>query len=190
MIKVNIQTLDAEREPIPVNLRGLDDSTLRDLQTALDPVPDEFLNIEYWPSSYTPSALSGNYVTGETLVADAATKTVVVTDVLTDYTAAELATQAAAGQEALIESLKAVIQGHLDTQAQNPAYDYDNMLSLSTYATSLTPRLAAEGLAGIVFRDACWNYGYTALAEVLAGTRSVPTADELLAELPVIVWPT
>lgn len=49
MIKVNIKTFECSREDIPSALQGLSNETLTNLQTELNPVPDEFKDIEYWP---------------------------------------------------------------------------------------------------------------------------------------------
>lgn len=83
--------------------------------------------------------------------------------------------------------LVAVIQQHLDATAQSRAYD--GILSLCTYATSPSARFAVEGQAGVEWRDACWTAGYQILAACQAGTRGIPTPEELIAELPVMVWP-
>lgn len=83
--------------------------------------------------------------------------------------------------------LVAVIQQHLDETAQ--AKSYDGILSLCTYATSPSPKFAAEGQAGVEWRDACWTAGYQILSECQAGTRAIPTPEELMAELPDMVWP-
>ena len=48
MIKVNVSTQAVSREAIPANLKGLDIYTLNNLQTELNPVPDDLINIEYW----------------------------------------------------------------------------------------------------------------------------------------------
>lgn len=89
--------------------------------------------------------------------------------------------------EETIEIMCQAIQDHLDTKPKERLYD--GILSLCTYATSTNPKFAAEGQAGVEWRDACWAKGYEIVAEVQAGTREIPTVDELLAELPVFVWP-
>ena len=83
--------------------------------------------------------------------------------------------------------LTSAIQSMLDEKAKERGYD--SILSLCTYATSPTAKFAAEGQAGVSWRDEVWAKGYTILADVEAGTRSIPTVDELLAELPDFAWP-
>ena len=84
--------------------------------------------------------------------------------------------------------LTSAIQSMLDEKAQE--LGYDSILSLCTYATSPTVKFSDEGQAGVEWRDEVWAKGYSILADVEAGTRSIPAADELLAELPDFVWPT
>ena len=83
--------------------------------------------------------------------------------------------------------LTAAIQSMLDETAQERGYD--NILSLCTYATSPTAKFAAEGQAGISWRDEVWAKGYAILADVESGARAIPTESELLSELPSFVWP-
>jgi len=83
--------------------------------------------------------------------------------------------------------LTSVIQSTLDEKANER--NYDNILSLCTYATSPTIKFSDEGKAGVAWRDEVWAQGYVILADVEAGTRAIPTEAELIAELPAFVWP-
>jgi len=83
--------------------------------------------------------------------------------------------------------LTSVIQSTLDEKAKER--NYDSILSLCTYATSTAVKFSDEGQAGVAWRDEVWAKGYTILDDVESGTRAIPTADELLAELPDFVWP-
>ena len=78
------------------------------------------------------------------------------------------------------------VQDHLDTTARTR--NYDGILSLCSYATSSNTTFAAEGQAGVEWRDAVWAYCYQVLADVQAQTRTIPTPAELIAELPTIDW--
>ena len=89
--------------------------------------------------------------------------------------------------EQIIAALTRAGQMHLDTTARTR--NYDGILSLCSYAASTHPTFGAEGLAGVAWRDAVWAACYAILADVQAGQRAVPTEAELLAELPVMVWP-
>jgi len=83
--------------------------------------------------------------------------------------------------------LTAVIQRHMDSVAQTR--NYDGILSLCTYATSTNAKFSSEGRAGVEWRDAVWDTGYQLLDEVQAGTREIPTDDELIGLLPAMQWP-
>ena len=58
MIKVNLSTLAVSREAIPSNIQGLDTLTLNNLQTELNPAPDDLVGIEYWNESPVATAFN------------------------------------------------------------------------------------------------------------------------------------
>lgn len=89
--------------------------------------------------------------------------------------------------EQIIADMTAKVQAHMDVKARER--NYDGILSLCTYATSVVPKFAAEGQAGVEWRDAVWARCYEILADVQAGTRPTPTAEQLIAELPIFTWP-
>jgi hypothetical protein len=86
-----------------------------------------------------------------------------------------------------LQELTAALQSLLDTTAQQRLYD--GILSLCTYIGSTNPQFAAEGMAGVVWRDAVWAKGHEIMADVLGGKRGIPTESELIAEMPVFTWP-
>ena len=87
----------------------------------------------------------------------------------------------------LKQSLTSAVQKHMDDTAQQR--NFDDILSLCTYATSAKPKFKAEGQAGVEWRDDVWLYCYAELDKVLAGERGTPTTEELIDELPVFTWP-
>lgn len=105
-----------------------------------------------------------------------------------DWTKVKPAEQKAEeAQLATINRLTSAVQAHLDATARER--NYDGILSLCTYATSNNSRFSLEGQAGVVWRDAVWAKCYQVMDEALAGSRSVPTEAELIAELPAFSWP-
>jgi len=89
--------------------------------------------------------------------------------------------------EQIVAQYTGAVQQHLDNFARTR--NYDGILSAATYATSQVLKFKAEGQYAVEARDATWAKCYEILAAVEAGTRPMPTMDELLAELPVLVWP-
>lgn len=89
--------------------------------------------------------------------------------------------------EQIMAQYDAAVQQRLDDFAKTR--NYATILSAATYATSTVPKFKAEGLYAVEARDATWAKCYEILAAVEAGSRPMPTLDELLAELPVLTWP-
>jgi hypothetical protein len=89
--------------------------------------------------------------------------------------------------EQITAALVAAVQRHLDAAARSR--NYDGILSLCSYAASSDAVFAAEGQAGVAWRDACWRYVYQVQADIVAAVRTVPTPEELVAELPSMAWP-
>lgn len=94
------------------------------------------------------------------------------------------ARQTAAPSEAqIVAAYMAAVQQHMDARAVT--FGYDNLISVITYAEEpAVARYQAEGQAFRAWRSACWHTCEQMLAAVIAGERSAPTHDELLAELP------
>lgn len=89
-------------------------------------------------------------------------------------------------EEQIQAHLTQVVQNYMDTTVQTRGYD--NIHTACTYANSTDETFKAEGTACVVWRDAVWRKCYDILAEVKSGTRAVPTAEELISELPKLEW--
>lgn len=83
---------------------------------------------------------------------------------------------------ALQAQYTALIQSMLDKEAQKLGYDDCN--SVCTYVDTGVAKFDAEGVAFRKWRSAVWAKGYELLAEVQAGTRPIPTEEELVELLP------
>ena len=79
------------------------------------------------------------------------------------------------------------VQQHMDSTAAQR--NYDGIQSAALRAALPNSPFHAEGVAYGEWMDACWARCYQIMAEVEAGQRAQPTADELLAELPELVMP-
>lgn len=90
-------------------------------------------------------------------------------------------------QAEILAAYTAAIQARLDDFAKTRGYD--GILPACTYATSSVPKFAAEGQYAEEARDATWAKSYEILAAVEAGTRPMPTIDEIMLELPLLAWP-
>lgn len=90
--------------------------------------------------------------------------------------------------EQINAALTASVQAHMDAQAR--ALNYDDIKTAVTYADEpAVPKFQAEGLAFREWRSLCWAHCYAMLDAVNAGERDIPTAEELIVELPTLVLP-
>ena len=149
MIKVNTQTLNATRDPVPANLKGLDDYTLQNLQAELNPVPANLIDLEWWPEKQL-----GTFYDAETqrlgdeiLTADAGFKTVDVTHVVVNLSAGEITTNlnnAKAQKIAELDSLFiAKRDGGTVVNGDNVGTDHESVSSITSSA-SLMGRVPVE----------------------------------------------
>lgn len=88
--------------------------------------------------------------------------------------------------EQVIADLESAVQSHLNIQAKTRGYD--DIKSAALRAGYPGP-FHAEGVAYATWMDSCWSHCYQVLAAVQSGSRAIPTAGELIAELPVLVLP-
>ena len=84
--------------------------------------------------------------------------------------------------EEIQAQLTNVVQVYLDSMARR--LGYDSCLSVCSYVDTGVAKFDEEGEAFRVWRSAVWAKGYEIVDAVKAGTRDIPTAEELLAELP------
>ena len=78
------------------------------------------------------------------------------------------------------------VQAYMDKKAQERGYD--NIHTACSYANSTDEIFKAEGTACLAWRDSVWRTCYNILDEVKQGKRAIPTLEEVIAELPVLVW--
>lgn len=77
---------------------------------------------------------------------------------------------------------------HLNAGAQSRGYD--DIVAACSYAASSHARFGQEGRDCLQWRDAVWDAVSVVFEDVRAGRRDLPTAEEVVAELPRIVWTT
>lgn len=88
--------------------------------------------------------------------------------------------------EGLLNKFTSIVQAYMDSTAQTRGYD--NIHTACSYVDDPDPIFATEGSACKQWRSRVWRKCYDILAEVKAGTRAIPTAEELIAELPKLEW--
>jgi len=123
---------------------------------------------------------------GDLLLLDKGQKAPAGYTAITDEEAVELS-RPKPTQEEVVQSYISHMQKRLDDFARTRGYD--GVLSCCTYATSTVAKFKAEGQYMVDARDQTWSAGYQILAQVESGARTIPSLDELDAELPVLSWP-
>lgn len=184
MIKVNISTDAMNREPIPAALHGLNEETLKNLQSELNPVPNEFLDIEFWPEVATEPNLEKNEKLGsEILTLDKPNKRVLVSYNVEQKTQQEIEAEI----EVSKSKIQSQIQERLDSFAQGKLYN--SCLSCCSYKDDSNPEFASEAAHMISLRSSTWSTAKTIYADVIAGLRDIPDdITEIEAELPALEW--
>ncbi len=73
------------------------------------------------------------------------------------------------------------VQNFMDQQAS--LVGYDNLLSACSYA-AVPNTFQAESQSFVLWRSSVWEYCYQEFQKIQEGTRSIPTIQEFIAELP------
>lgn len=89
--------------------------------------------------------------------------------------------------EIAMKLVEDAIEEHIDSVAREKGYR--DATRIVTYTVSTKPEWAAEAQAFVKWRDDVWLHAFAELDKVQAGDRAEPTIDDLIAELPAIVWP-
>jgi hypothetical protein len=75
------------------------------------------------------------------------------------------------------------VQTMLDVYANT--WQYDSLLSATSYVTSALPKFQHEAVALIAWRDVVWSSCYASMASIQAGTKTMPASiDAFIATLP------
>ena len=88
--------------------------------------------------------------------------------------------------EQIIQEVEQAIDKHIDSVAK--ADKWDSRITCTMRAGYPNPR-QNKAIAFGQWMDACYAHCIQVQADVVAGLRPVPTEAELIAELPVMVWP-
>lgn len=86
-----------------------------------------------------------------------------------------------------LDDFRRAIQAHIDATAQERGYD--SGVSCASYVNSTNQAWASEASAFVARRDNAWAYVYAELEKVQSGLREQPTIEDILAELPPMIWP-
>lgn len=88
--------------------------------------------------------------------------------------------------EQIILDYTAALEAVYDAKARERRYD--SRMTCALRAGYPGP-FQAEGQAFAIWMDTCNAHAYEVMADVQAGEREMPTAEELIAEMPELTWP-
>ena len=94
--------------------------------------------------------------------------------------------------EEIIAYLDGKLQDHYDAVAAVKQYGIPNVpprVMCALRAGMIGSPFQPEGIAFGAWMDACNAKGYAIMSACLGGLRAIPTAPELIAEMPEMVWP-
>lgn len=86
----------------------------------------------------------------------------------------------------IVTDQEAVVRSYLNAGAAQR--HYDSITTVCSYATSTNVQFKSDADACIPWRDACWEH-YLIYVQSVASGAPPWTDDELIADLPVLVWP-
>lgn len=87
-------------------------------------------------------------------------------------------------QAEIIKKYEMALDSHLDTVAR--VYRYDNRFTFSIRAGYVGP-YQAEAILFAQWMDLCNTTAYALMADVVAGSKEMPTIDDFIGGLPVFV---
>lgn len=89
-------------------------------------------------------------------------------------------------EEELQQYFEDSIEAYMDSVVRTR--NYKNIHTAASYVNSTNEKFAREGAACNKWRDDVWDKCYAILDEVKTGKRAIPTLEEVIAELPKLVW--
>ena len=86
-------------------------------------------------------------------------------------------------QAEIVSTYEVAVQASLDAVAAS--WQYESILSATSYANSTVPKFKSEALALIAWRDQVWAACYSAMADIEAGNMQLPVSPAaFIATLP------
>jgi hypothetical protein len=86
-----------------------------------------------------------------------------------------------------IKEIADLIESLVDDTARSK--QYENGVSLASYANSTVEQWKLEAATFIAWRDSVWAYAYEQLAIYSGNEEPLPSVDQFMESLPKIQWP-